>query len=241
MKSLFRTIRRKLLDEGKLLRYLTYALGEILLIVVGILLALKISDWNEDQKAQVEFDLYVVQLREDVQLAIENVEGSVKLNERFRSEAEFVLTFLEFAEYGKDDLVSFETGLSSLGLANQPYVHIGLLGELLNGKTEIIARNPTLNANAQNMVSRVGRRLGNIEQIQDTLRRSKDRLTKFRSRGIAREDRPPKYNLKNLQSSQEFVYAADMIISELESLTTFSEVILEALETFLTTLEEYDK
>jgi len=38
--------------------------------VVGILFTLKISDWNEDQKAQAELDLYIAQLKEDMRKAI---------------------------------------------------------------------------------------------------------------------------------------------------------------------------
>ena len=48
--SIFRGIRRKLLDEGKLVRYITYAIGKVVLIIVGILFALKINDWNEEKK-----------------------------------------------------------------------------------------------------------------------------------------------------------------------------------------------
>ena len=55
MKSPFRAIRQKLFTEGKLLRYLGYATGEVVLIIIGILFALKINDWNEDRKAQAEF------------------------------------------------------------------------------------------------------------------------------------------------------------------------------------------
>ena len=43
----FRTIRRKLFSEGKAASYTGYAIGEVVLIVVGILIALKISNWNE--------------------------------------------------------------------------------------------------------------------------------------------------------------------------------------------------
>ncbi|MDP2040192.1 MAG: DUF6090 family protein [Algoriphagus sp.] len=47
----FRKIRQKLLGEGKLVNYLKYAIGEILLVVIGILIALQINTWNENRKA----------------------------------------------------------------------------------------------------------------------------------------------------------------------------------------------
>jgi hypothetical protein len=43
-------VREKLLAENKFRKYLLYALGEILLIVIGILIALQINNWNENQK-----------------------------------------------------------------------------------------------------------------------------------------------------------------------------------------------
>lgn len=43
----FHLIRKKLLDEGNLKRYLMYAIGEILLVVIGILIALQINNWNQ--------------------------------------------------------------------------------------------------------------------------------------------------------------------------------------------------
>ncbi len=46
----FRRIRQKLLAENRLTRYLIYAIGEIVLVVIGILVALAINNWNEDRK-----------------------------------------------------------------------------------------------------------------------------------------------------------------------------------------------
>ena len=46
----FRKIRQKLLEENKFSRYLFYAIGEIFLVVVGILIALQINNWNEVSK-----------------------------------------------------------------------------------------------------------------------------------------------------------------------------------------------
>lgn len=47
MIKFFRKIRQNLLYEGKTTKYLKYALGEILLVVIGILIALQINNWNE--------------------------------------------------------------------------------------------------------------------------------------------------------------------------------------------------
>lgn len=50
MIGFFRKIRRKLADDNKPLKYLRYAIGEIALVVVGILIAFLINKWNEARK-----------------------------------------------------------------------------------------------------------------------------------------------------------------------------------------------
>ena len=50
MIKFFRKIRQNLLSEGKTGKYFKYALGEIILVVIGILIALQINNWNEQQK-----------------------------------------------------------------------------------------------------------------------------------------------------------------------------------------------
>lgn len=54
MLFLLRKIRRKLLMKNKVTTYLLYALGEIVLVVVGILIAVQIDDWNESRKLRQE-------------------------------------------------------------------------------------------------------------------------------------------------------------------------------------------
>ncbi len=49
MIKLFRNIRQNLLREGKTFKYLKYGIGEIVLVVIGILIALSINNWNEDR------------------------------------------------------------------------------------------------------------------------------------------------------------------------------------------------
>ena len=52
MISLFRKIRLKLLNQHRVSQYLAYAVGEIFLVVIGILIALQINTWNELQKTR---------------------------------------------------------------------------------------------------------------------------------------------------------------------------------------------
>ena len=54
MIKFFRKIRQKLLTENKFSKYLLYAIGEIVLVVIGILIALQINNWNAEQKIEKE-------------------------------------------------------------------------------------------------------------------------------------------------------------------------------------------
>ena len=54
MIKFFRNIRKQLLGEGKTAKYFKYAIGEILLVVIGILIALQINNWNENRKDRNE-------------------------------------------------------------------------------------------------------------------------------------------------------------------------------------------
>jgi len=50
----FRHIRKKLMEQNKIKKYLLYAVGEILLVVIGILIALQVNNWNEQRKQEEE-------------------------------------------------------------------------------------------------------------------------------------------------------------------------------------------
>lgn len=52
MLKFFRQIRQNLILENKTSKYIKYALGEIVLVVIGILLALSINNWNETRKTE---------------------------------------------------------------------------------------------------------------------------------------------------------------------------------------------
>lgn len=67
MLKFFRLIRKQLLLENNTSRYLAYALGEILLVVLGILIALQINNWNEARKAKQQEQQLFSKLLSDLQ------------------------------------------------------------------------------------------------------------------------------------------------------------------------------
>lgn len=71
MLRFFSSIRKGLINEGKTSRYVRYAVGEILLIIVGILIALQINNWNEERLLRVEereaITMLLSELRQDVE------------------------------------------------------------------------------------------------------------------------------------------------------------------------------
>ena len=54
MIKFFRLIRKELIETGKTGKYFKYAIGEIVLVVIGILIALQINNWNEDRKDSIK-------------------------------------------------------------------------------------------------------------------------------------------------------------------------------------------
>jgi len=54
MLRFFRTLRQRLISENKFSKYLFYAIGEIALVMIGILLALQVNNWNESKKNRAE-------------------------------------------------------------------------------------------------------------------------------------------------------------------------------------------
>ncbi len=62
MIKFFRTIRQRMLKENRFSRYFLYAIGEIVLVVIGILIALQVNNWNNDRLARSEARDYMTAL-----------------------------------------------------------------------------------------------------------------------------------------------------------------------------------
>lgn len=72
-----RKLGRKLLDPGNLKKYLIYAFGEILLVMIGILLALQVNNWNEERKANLKERELLKGLQADLDKNIESLQKNI--------------------------------------------------------------------------------------------------------------------------------------------------------------------
>ena len=66
MIKFFRKIRYDLMDKNKTAKYFKYAVGEIILVVVGILIALQIDNWNEQRKVDGEIVKVLTEIRSNL-------------------------------------------------------------------------------------------------------------------------------------------------------------------------------
>ncbi|PWI29755.1 hypothetical protein DI383_08325 [Flavobacteriaceae bacterium LYZ1037] len=82
MIKFFRKIRQKLLSENKFSKYLIYAIGEIILVVIGILIALQINNWNENLKQDKEEITILENLKKNLILAKNQSDSLISYEKR---------------------------------------------------------------------------------------------------------------------------------------------------------------
>jgi len=102
---LFRIIRMRLAVQNKTLAYLRYAIGEILLLVIGILIALQVNNWNEQRKQRDKELHYLANIRSDLNMNVAEIDRYIGVRSSQVASARAVLEYFN----GKplEDLDSF--------------------------------------------------------------------------------------------------------------------------------------
>ncbi|MFH4966596.1 DUF6090 family protein [Gaetbulibacter sp. M240] len=139
MIKFFRKIRQNLLLEGKTGKYLKYAIGEIVLVMIGILLALQVNNWNEQRKLNREIADVLIEVRSNL------ISDSLNIHQ----------TYVQRAE----DIKIQSTVINALENGNIPYDSLEYhLGRVL------IYRRIVLIDNGYQLIKKIGlERLNNIE------------------------------------------------------------------------------
>lgn len=154
MIKFFRQLRQQLLTENKLGKYLLYAIGEIVLVVIGILIALQLNMWSDDRKAQVQFEGFTKQLNLDVDTAIKNAENTANYSLEQSTRAQNIIDYLLDSKRAID-FESYKEAMDMVGRYGIIVTNVGNLGKLLSGDLDDIYRNPTLVLKVQELQTKL--------------------------------------------------------------------------------------
>ncbi len=95
MIKFFRKIRQNLLSEGKTSKYFKYAVGEIILVVIGILIALSINNWNENRKIKIKEIKTLKELRSDLAQNLIDINGNIASLKNCKKSNEIIIHHIE--------------------------------------------------------------------------------------------------------------------------------------------------
>ncbi len=97
MIKFFRNIRQNLLSEGQTGKYLKYAVGEIVLVVIGILIALQINNWNEiNRQSNIEITT-LKELKSDLNQNIVEINSHITALEDCKKSNKIIISYMEKA------------------------------------------------------------------------------------------------------------------------------------------------
>lgn len=95
MASIFHNIRRDLLNGGRFRKYLIYAIGEIVLVVIGILIALQINNWNMKRNQKSLERKYLKETLANLELDLADIEFNIDFNKGKRNSSAIVLEHIQ--------------------------------------------------------------------------------------------------------------------------------------------------
>ena len=142
MIQFFRKIRQRLLNENKLTKYLLYAIGEIFLVVIGILLALQINNWNDLRKQKQKEKFILRDLHQEFVFNRKLLDSIMTYHKRTIKSAEYLKSRLPIDVNRIDNLDSLSYHLFTVSFAYTYNPSTGIINSLLNNSTiEIISNN----------------------------------------------------------------------------------------------------
>lgn len=150
MIKFFRNIRQNLLNEGlpvrqagKTTKYFKYAIGEIVLVVIGILIALSINNWNEQQKQKKQETIYLHNLKDDLSDQIRALETYIDFENIIIEDTDIIIKHYELNN-GFNNMDSIFPKLNDLAVRwTFNNLNVTLLEMINSGQINLIS-NPKL-------------------------------------------------------------------------------------------------
>ncbi len=136
-------------DENKPMKYTRYAIGEIVLVVIGILIALQINNWNEEQKARQRELTYLENIKTDLLLNIDELNTFIQSRKSCIESCEIVLDY--FNAVVPVDLDHFNYHSLNILIWFPFNQHDNTYQELMNSGNLAIMSNKSIKNGLQNM------------------------------------------------------------------------------------------
>ncbi len=114
MLKFFRKIRHQLIKENHFSKYLLYAAGEILLVVIGILLALQVNNWNQQRIEKQKETLLLKEIHTEFQFNKEEMENTLAYYNKAKENAAKIITQFPIQpdQLNRDSLASYLENIS---------------------------------------------------------------------------------------------------------------------------------
>jgi len=113
MIKIFRAIRQRLLSENKFSRYFIYALGEIILVVIGILIALSINNWNQEIKTKEREQFLLQQFKEDYEADLIQIDEKIEIRNNLIHSSNWLLDFIDQPNKIESDSILYHIGFTN--------------------------------------------------------------------------------------------------------------------------------
>ena len=123
MIKFFRHIRKSLIEKNKTGKYLKYAIGEIILVVIGILIALSINNANENRKERAQEQELLLQLQSEFQSNLEQLDQKTDMRDQMTSAALKLLHNIDHPETRNVDSITKHIGLTAINPTFDPIIN----------------------------------------------------------------------------------------------------------------------
>jgi hypothetical protein len=95
MINFFRKTRKKLADDNKPLKYMRYAIGEIFLVVIGILIALSINNWNTEKQDRNLESKIISEIQNNLQFDLQELRTDISHMDSLNQSCKFMIDYIK--------------------------------------------------------------------------------------------------------------------------------------------------
>jgi len=140
MARIFNSIRQRMLAQNRFTRYMVYAIGEIVLVVIGILIALQINMWNEGRKDRVKEQVVLQRLLEEFNTNLKQLDEKIQIREETIESSTAALGYMDHPEGVERDSLMAKINAMTITPTFDP-----IINDLVSSGNIRLIRNQKLN------------------------------------------------------------------------------------------------